>query len=144
VTLHVVDRLRPASSDAELVAACLRGDRTAERELFRREYGRAHAVAYRILGSTRDLDDILQETFIAVFRGLPRFRGDAKLSTWIDRITVHVVLDHIRARRRLPVLLETVELPAPGGSLADRSEARDGLRRLYAVLDRLPADARIA
>ena len=86
-------------TDAELIAACVGGDERAQRELFRREYPRVNATIYRLLGSTRDVDDLAQETFIAVFRALSTFRGDSKLSTWIDRIAVRVVFHHIRARK---------------------------------------------
>ena len=143
MTLRIVERTAPA--EADLVAACVRGDRSAERELFRREYPRVLRLVYRLVGSTRDLDDILQETFIAVFRGLPRFRGEARLATWIDRIAVRAVYDHFSARGRLPVPVEVVadRIDAVGDP-GDRAQAREGLRRLYAVLATLSIDARIA
>jgi RNA polymerase sigma-70 factor (ECF subfamily) len=143
VALRIVERTAPA--EADLVAACVRGDRAAERELFRREYPRVHRLVYRMVGSSRDLDDILQETFIAVFRGLPRFRGDARLATWIDRIAVRAVFDHLSARGRQPVPVEVVTDRVDAvGDLGDRAQAREGLRRLYAVLATLSIDARIA
>ena len=143
MALRIVERTAPA--EADLVAACVRGDRGAERELFRREYPRVYRLVYRLVGSTRDLDDIMQETFIAVFRGLPRFRGDARLATWIDRIAVRAVFDHFSARRRQPVPVEVVADRVDAvGDPGDRAQAREGLRRLYAVLATLSIDARIA
>jgi RNA polymerase sigma-70 factor (ECF subfamily) len=138
VGLRVVDPT--PSTEADLIAACVRGERDAERELFRREYRRVHALLYRILGSTRELEDLAQEVFIAIFQALPRFRGDAKLRTWIDRIAVNTALDHIAARKRIPVL----ERPDPSGPADERAHAREGLRRLYAVLATLKPEARIA
>lgn len=133
------------ASEADLIAACVRGDRAAERTLFRREYARVNATVYRILGSTRDTDDLVQETFIAVFRALPRFRGESKLSTWIDRIAVRVVFQHIDARKRMPIPIEVVpEVEDRAGALDARAEARDGVRRLYATLARLKPEARTA
>jgi RNA polymerase sigma-70 factor (ECF subfamily) len=133
------------ADEAALIAACVRGDRDAERTLFRREYPRINATIYRILGSTRDTDDLVQETFIAVFRALPKFRGESKLSTWIDRIAVRVVFAHIGQRKRQPVPLEIVpELPDGAAGLDERAEARAGLRRLYEALGRLKPDARLA
>ena len=143
MALRIAETTPP--EEADLVAACVRGDGAAERELYRREFARVHRLVYRLVGSSRDLDDILQETFIAVFRGLPRFRGDAKLSTWIDRIAVRAVFDHFAARRRQPVPIEIVhDRDDGGGPLGDRAHAREGLRRLYAALATLPIDARIA
>jgi RNA polymerase sigma-70 factor (ECF subfamily) len=143
VGLRVVDPT--PSTEADLIAACVRGERDAERELFRREYRHVHALLYRILGTTRELEDLAQEVFIAVFQALPRFRGDAKLRTWIDRIAVNTALDHITARKRIPVPVETVfERPDPSGPADERAHAREGLRRLYAVLATLKPEARIA
>lgn len=145
MTLSIVGKPVPASEE-ELVAACVAGDAAAQRILFRREYDRVNATVYRIVGSTRDCDDLVQETFIAVFRGLSKFRGEAKLSTWIDRIAVRVVFAHLRSGRgRGGVSLDLVgDVPASGGPIEDRAQARDGLRRLYAALAELGPDARVA
>ena len=138
VGLSIVERPTP-EVEAELVAACLTGDVAAQRALFRREYPRVNATIYRILGPTREVDDLVQETFIAAFRGLAKFRGESRLSTWIDRIAVRVAFDHVRTRSRVPVPLGL----APGAGLEDiiggsipdaQAHARDGLRRLYAAL----------
>jgi RNA polymerase sigma-70 factor (ECF subfamily) len=143
MTLHVVEHA--PSSEADLVAGCIRRDRAAERELFRREYSRVHALLFRLVGSARELDDLAQEVFIAVFHSLPRFRGDAKLRTWIDRIAVHVVFDHFAAKKRIPIPVETVfERPDPAGTSDERTHAREGLRRLYAALATLAPEQRIA
>ena len=144
MTLELVAPTAPMEEPA-LIAACLRGDRNAERVLFRREYARVNATVYRIVGSTRDADDLVQETFIAVFRGLAQFRGESKLSTWIDRIAVRVVYQHIAARKRTPIPFELVDdVEDRTGTLDDQAQARDGLRRLYAVLGKLKPDARTA
>jgi RNA polymerase sigma-70 factor (ECF subfamily) len=144
VGLEIVTPSAP-EDEAALIAACVRGDRVAERALFRREYPRVNATVFRILGSTRDTDDLVQETFVAAFRALPRFRGDSKLSTWIDRIAVRVVFQHIAARRRVPVPLEVVpEIEDRAAALDDRAHAREGVRRLYATLERLKPEARTA
>src|SRR5688572_21222785 len=83
VRLSVVKPL--PEDETALIAACVRGERAAERALFRREYPRVNATVFRLVGSSRDADDLVQETFIAAFRALPKFRGESKLSTWIDR-----------------------------------------------------------
>ena len=130
--------------DAALIAACIAGDVAAQRTLFRREYARVNATVYRIVGSPRDADDLVQETFIAAFRGLSRFRGDSKLSTWIDRIAVRVVFHHLRGRKSTVSLDVIGELDAGGGRVDDQTHAREGLRRLYDVLAELSPDSRMA
>jgi RNA polymerase sigma-70 factor (ECF subfamily) len=146
VGLSIVERPTP-EDDAELVAACVAGDMAAQRALFRREYARVNATVFRLVGSARDADDLVQETFIAVFRGLPRFRGDSKLSTWIDRIAVRVVFHHIRSRGRAPVPLDLLgDVEGTGGTpdAHAQAHARDGLRRLYTALADLTPEARTA
>ena len=131
--------------EAELVSACRRRDPAAERALFRREYPRVNATVYRLLGSTADADDVVQDTFVAVFQGLARFRGEARLSTWIDRIAVRVVFQHVRARRGTPLPLELVrDVGDDRAPVDDHVGARDGLRRLYQVLAALRPEMRIA
>jgi RNA polymerase sigma-70 factor (ECF subfamily) len=141
VGLSVVPRAVP-QTDAELVAACIAGDVAAQRALFRREYARVNATVYRIVGNTRDTDDLVQETFIAVYRGLPRFRGEAKLSTWIDRIAVRVVFHRLRATKNHVPLDMIADVEAAGGTLDDQAHARDGLRRLYDALRDLSPESR--
>ncbi|MEO8843590.1 MAG: RNA polymerase sigma factor [Kofleriaceae bacterium] len=144
VGLSIVERPTP-EVEAELVAACLKGDVAAQRALFRREYPRVNATIYRILGPTREVDDLVQETFIAAFRGLAKFRGESRLSTWIDRIAVRVAFDHVRTRSRVPVPLGLALGEELAGGLPDaQAHARDGLRRLYAELARLTPEARTA
>ena len=91
-------------------------------------------------------EDALQETFIAVFRGLARFRGDAKLSTWIDRIAIRVVFHHLRANKRKPTLPIDVigDVEGTGGTIEEQAHARDGLRRLYEALAELSPESRAA
>ena len=143
VGLSIVDRPPPAN-DAELVAACIAGDPQAQRTLFRREYARVNATVFRVLGNARDADDLVQETFIAVFRGLASFRGESKLSTWIDRIAVRVVFQHISGKRTTVPLDLIGEVEDGAAAADDKAHARDGLRRLYGALGQLSPEQRTA
>lgn len=114
-------------------------------EVFRRQKQRVHATLYRILGSNSEIDDLIQDTFIEIFRSLPSFRGDALLSTWVDRIAVRVAYGHIARRKPETVRLSLVpETPAEGADAEDRAVAREAARRLYAILDRIEPNQRIA
>jgi RNA polymerase sigma-70 factor (ECF subfamily) len=147
VGLSIVERPTP-KDEAELVAACLAGDVAAQRALFRREYPRVNATIYRILGPAGStvVDDLVQETFIAVFRGLAKFRAESRLSTWIDRIAVRVAIDHVRTRGHAPIALALAnERDLIDGSIPDaQAHAREGLRRLYGALAQLTPEARVA
>lgn len=88
----------------ELVERAQRGDTEAFTELFRRHRDGVARLAYRMIGREADIEDVVQEVFLQVFRSLPSFRGQAKFSTWLHRITVNVVLMIRRRARSRPVL----------------------------------------
>lgn len=131
--------------DLVLVDHCLDGQEAAARDLFRRHRGRVHATLYRVLGSNRDMDDLLQEVFVQVFGSLRSWRAEASLATWIDRIAVRVAWRHI-AQKKARVTLDLIDVDGPSTEItgARRATARDGVRRLYAALDRLSPPARLA
>ena len=133
-------------ADRLLVDRCAAGDRAAQIELYRGEVQRVHAILYRVLGAQSGaIEDLIQETFIRVFRSLSQFRGQSQLSTWIGRIALNTAYDHLRARRPPAARLEAVpELESDDPSAEQRMVAREGLRRLYQMLDRLDARQRIA
>jgi RNA polymerase sigma-70 factor, ECF subfamily len=131
--------------DVLLVDRCLGGEEEAARELFRKQRARVHASLFRVLGSNRDMDDLLQDTFIQVFASLRGFRGEARLSTWIDRIAVRVAYRYLSRKAASGPVLELVdEDDAGSGDPQRRMAARDGVRRFYAALDELSASSRIA
>ncbi len=131
--------------DAILVDRCLDGEQAAARELFRRQQGRVQAALYRILGSNRDMDDLLQETFIQVFKSLKNFRGEARLSTWIDRIAVRVAYRYISKKKPATFTTEMADELEGNGIMPNRHAiAREGVRRFYAALSELSPSARVA
>src|ERR1051325_2262231 len=86
--------------DVLLVDRCLTGEPAATRELFRRPQGRVHASLCRVLGTNRDMDDLLQEAFLQVFQSLRGWRAEASLATWIDRVAVRVAYRYLSQRAR--------------------------------------------
>ncbi len=135
-------------ADILLVDRCKEGEEVATRELFRRHQRRVHGTLYRILGSNSDIDDLMQEAFIQVFKSLPSFRAEAKLATWIDRITVRVAYRYIGKRMRQPRLESTQdmqsEVPSSGAEPHGQAASREAIRRLYEALGQLSPAARIA
>ena len=133
--------------DVLLVDRCLTGEPAATRELFRRHRARVHACLFRVLGTNRDMDDLLQEAFIQVFQSLRGWRAEASLATWIDRVSVRVAYRYLSQKQRriqTDVLGDDDVLPGGEGPGARRQLARDGVKRLYSVLDELGAASRLA
>lgn len=128
--------------DADLAARCATGDRAAQRELFLKTRAPVHRTLYRLLGSNQDIEDLLQETFLAAFRSIQSYGGRASLVTWCCSIASNVALSHLRRRRLPPTDVVDIESPAPG---ADRQlRARIAVARLYRALDRIDPVQRVA
>lgn len=87
-------------SDKELLSELRQGNMSAFAELVRSHKAQVIATCYRFLLDKQDAEDLAQEVFIEVFENVNRFRGDAKLSTWIYRIAVTRCLDELKKRSR--------------------------------------------
>ena len=88
----------PASpSDDELLAAAQQGDSTAVEALLERHEKSIYRFGLRMCGSEAEAQDVLQETLLAAFKGLPSFRGDAELSTWLYQVARSFC---VKSRRR--------------------------------------------
>lgn len=90
------------SLETAFVARLRAGDEVAFEELVRTHTSRLLRLARRLMPAEEDAREVVQETFVAVFRALDRFKGDARLSTWLHRITVNTALMKLRTRRRRP------------------------------------------
>jgi RNA polymerase sigma-70 factor (ECF subfamily) len=95
---------RAADMDEEsaLIARLQQGDEDAYEVLVRRYGAQMLAVARRLLRHEEDARDAVQEAFISAFRALPRFRAEAKLSTWLHRIVTNAALMKLRSANRRP------------------------------------------
>ena len=129
------------SDEPDLLARAAKGDTIAFRALYQRHRGDVARLVYRMLSGSADVDDVVQEVFVQVFRSLKDFRGQSKFSTWVHRVAVNVVLMHRRAARSRPTYTE--ELPpehTPDGNsvLPDEDVERRARVRVFAkLLDQL-------
>ncbi len=135
-------------TDEELVARCVEGDRDSFNELVVRWQRPVYALAYRVIGRDEDARDVAQEAFLRAFRAIKNFRGQAKFSSWIYRITLNLCRDWMRRERRTPVTL-VADVPEPksetrGRSVEDWAAQRDLGRRVAAVMAQLPEEQRSA
>jgi RNA polymerase sigma-70 factor (ECF subfamily) len=87
-------------AEADLIQECIAGDHRAWEALIRRYQHRVYNVAYHMTQDAERANDLSQEAFLQVLRSLPRFRGEASLSTWIHGLTMRVCLHHLRKERR--------------------------------------------
>ncbi len=128
-------------SDADdLVERCRGGDSAAFRELFRLHRNDVARLVHRMLGPSSDVEDVIQEVFLQVHRSVRDFRGQARFSTWLYRVTVNVVLMHRRAARSRPVFSDVPEgfTISDNRPLPDDEVARNARMRAFErLLDRL-------
>jgi RNA polymerase sigma-70 factor, ECF subfamily len=123
------------------------GDSAAFKEIFVRHRADVARLVYRMLPAPADLEDVVQEVFVQVFRSLKDFRGQSKFTTWLHRVTVNVVLMHRRAARSRPVLTEE----APPDLVADErrplpddeAERFERMRAFQRLLARLAEKKRV-
>lgn len=120
-------------------------------ELFRAHAEDVLRIVTRLLGpraSEGDVDDLVQQVFLAADRARAKFRGEARLSSWLYGIATRVVLQHQRGRRRYRSMLERFEasplLGRATGDLGAEVERRAALRRVWDVLDTMEPRRRMA
>jgi RNA polymerase sigma-70 factor (ECF subfamily) len=141
-----------ASTDEELVAKSIGGDLESFNQLVVRWERPIYALAYRVLGREEDARDVVQESFLRAFRALPGFKGQAKFSSWLYRITLNLCRDWIRRRNRTPELqapegIDVIELAAeqgPAESIEDLVTRKDLSRRVARAMETLSEDQRTA
>jgi RNA polymerase sigma-70 factor (ECF subfamily) len=115
-------RTEAPTDEAALVEAVKRNAPGSREAIYHRYKRRVFALAARIAGPG-EAEEVVQEAFIRVFRGLPRFRGDSALGTWIYRLAVNAALSH-RARR--PPIAESLDQRQHGGGrLAHQGHGHD-------------------
>lgn len=121
------------SSDEELVARSAGGDMDSFNQLVIRWERPIYALAYRVIGREEEARDLVQEAFLRAYRSLGGFRGDAKFSSWLYRITLNLCRDWIRRQKRAPFVeapegVDVIELAGEHGpveSVEDLVARRD-------------------
>ena len=136
-----------AVSDDALISACAAGDNDALAELFRRHGHRVYRILARLSRvAKRDLDDLVQTTFIEVGRAASKFAGRASVGTWIIGIALNVMRHHIRREVQRDALVADAELlDARIASRPDEDAVRKQLMaRVQRALAELPEETQLA
>jgi RNA polymerase sigma-70 factor (ECF subfamily) len=129
------------TDEAALAHAARAGDRAALERLLHDHADRIHAVCRRIIGNPEDALDATQEAMIAVARGITRFDGNSRISTWIYRVATNAALDELRRQRRRPVPAESEVTSDPR---RDSTAAVDARLDVDAALATVPEEFRVA
>lgn len=136
------------TTDVVLIARHLAGDAEAFAAIYRNHVVAVHRRLTRILGPIPEREDLVQDVFLAVHRALPRFRGDAQLTTLIHRIAINRAYEHLRRQSRRPAHLVDGwffdDVPCLHSSPERQSAAREDLARVWTCLARIKPKKRIA
>ncbi|HEV8229429.1 MAG TPA: sigma-70 family RNA polymerase sigma factor [Candidatus Limnocylindria bacterium] len=144
----------PSDSDLQRIIDRARGgDTRAFEELARREERALFRHAMRIVGTTSDAEDVVQDALLSAWRSISSFQGTS-FRAWLFRIATNRALDRLRVRKRRPELpldppegdeeLTWAEPAAPGPDLSDLAGDREALVLVEAALGTLPAEQRTA
>ena len=152
LNLRKVSPVAIASTDEELVARSRTGDLDSFNQLVLRWERPIYALAYRTIGREEDARDVCQETFLRAFRALGGFKGEAKFSSWLYRITLNLCRDWIRRQRRAPVtqmpedvdLLEVAAAAGPRESIEDLVARKEISAAVARIMAELPEEQRTA
>jgi len=98
-------------TDEELIARARQKDFTAFEALLERYEDKVFRLAYRFVRNESDAKEILQDTFLSVWRKLDTFKGDSQFSSWVYRVAANTALMRLRSQRRHPQI-STEDLPA--------------------------------
>jgi RNA polymerase sigma-70 factor, ECF subfamily len=99
------ERQRQASdfNEADAIEKAKQGDATAFQALYDRHKRRVYSLCLRMTANTAEAEDLTQEAFLQLYRKIGTFRGESAFSTWLHRLSVNVVLMHLR-KKSLPVV----------------------------------------
>ncbi len=151
---HMADKILPLigedktlSEDDEIIARCREGDASAFRELYRLHRSSVFRVVAGMIVNQADREEVTQDVFLQVFRSIHNFKGNSKLSTWIHRVTMNVILQYIRRKKsrvrlhleeRIPDHINAVPVggsaPVNPEERAFQSERRQAVERALAAL----------
>jgi RNA polymerase sigma-70 factor (ECF subfamily) len=141
---------RDGEDERRLVGAAAAGDAAAFRELYRRHLPIVHARLTLMVGPGPERDDLIQQIFLDAYRALPRFRGDARFATFLNRIAINVACEQLERRRRTraryaPLGEEHLDrLVAPDASPEARASQRQDLAQAFEHLEAIRPKKRIA
>lgn len=132
-----------AGRERDLVERCRRGDEGAFQELVEEHRSLVFALIARVIPDRSRAEDAAQDVFLRMYRGLPYFRGESRLSTWIYRIVANVCAQEA-ARRPAPASLDDDRARPVVPAAADRQFSDLELReRLEKAIARLPPNQRL-
>lgn len=140
---NLTESTPPAPTEAELLERLRSGDRQAFAGWVSQHQRQLFAVVWRYVKNDQDAQDVVQAAFIRAWQGMPTFRGDASLRTWLYRIAVNLALNHKRDARGRPNTEIPEHAPSTDPPAIVRLEELERHERLTAAVEALPKKQRL-
>jgi RNA polymerase sigma-70 factor (ECF subfamily) len=132
----------PIAGEAEAIERAKNGDADAFSKLYALHKRRVYTLCLRMLGNVSEAEDMTQEAFLHLFRKLGSFRGESAFSTWLHRLTVNLVLMHLRKKGLQLVSLEETINPSEDDAPKRDFGSRDP--QLAGSVDRVTLERAVA
>lgn len=127
--------------EAQWIQRAKSGDQAAFRQIVEQHQQQVRATVLRMLGDTPETEDVAQDVFVRLYRALPNFREEAKLSTYLSRIAINLSLNELKRRKRKGQWLTFTRPDGPEAGISDQSvdperqEMRDALQKALQTLE---------
>jgi RNA polymerase sigma-70 factor (ECF subfamily) len=128
--------------EEEAIRGCLVGDQRAFERLYNLHKRRVYSLCLRMVSNTAEAEDLTQEAFMQLFRKIGTFRGESAFSTWLHRLTVNIVLMHLRKKGLDEVSLD--QEPEDENQDLPKKEYGDSDLNLVGAVDRVTLEKAIA
>jgi len=131
----IAEQIAGDLSEKEAIRQAQQGNAAAFEQLYKTHCKRVYGLCLRMIKNPTEAEDLTQQAFLQLFRKIGTFRGDSGLATWLHKVTVNVVLMHIRRKKPTEVLVESLESPANDEEVPRQRGADDKL--LLGATDRI-------
>ena len=125
----------------ELLSACIKGERIAQRQLYNNYAAKLMAVSLRYSKTRAEAEDILQESFIKVFKNLGKLRDRSNIGAWMKRIIINTAINHHRGKLYLFPMVDVNKINKSYGESVALSEYR--MDELLEMIRELPSGCQL-
>lgn len=127
--------------EKELIKGCIEGDRQSQEKLYQHFSSSMFAICLRYTKARQEAEDVLQESFIKVFRQIKNYKGEAPLVFWIKRIVINTALNSQRSKLYLYPMVDVQDLKESPGEANDVADYT--MDELMAMIKELPGSCQV-
>jgi RNA polymerase sigma-70 factor (ECF subfamily) len=135
-------RTAPNAEERTLIKGCLKGNRQAQLRLYNKYVQAMYNIVIRMHPNPMDAEDILQDSFVKVFKNLSSFSGEATLGAWIKRIVINTCLNFLRKNKRLSFIQMETTADYPEETEEEKKASVD-MATIHHAVKKLPEGCRV-